>query len=101
MRRIFVDTFYWIAITARNDKWHSRAIETGRRLESIPLVTTESVLIEFVNFFSCYGPIFRWEAVGVVHDVLGNANVEVVPRLSGLLSPEWLYLQDVRTSNTA
>ena len=80
MRRVFVDTFYWVAVTDRSDNWHSRAIDAGRRLASVPLVTTESVLIEFVNFFSSYGAMFRWEAVGVVHDVLGNANVEVVPQ---------------------
>ena len=83
MKRIFADTFYWVAVTDRSDRWHSRAIDAGRRLASVPLVTTESVPIEFVNFFSSHGAVLRWVAVGIVHDVLCNANVEVVPQTLG------------------
>ena len=45
MRRIFVDTLYWIAITSRKDQWHQAAMQASRTLMGCYLVTTEEVLL--------------------------------------------------------
>ncbi len=49
MRKIFVDTLYWIAITNRKDQWHQAAEKASRTLSGCHLVTTEEVLTEVLN----------------------------------------------------
>jgi predicted nucleic acid-binding protein len=46
MRRIFVDTLYWIAITNPKDQWHQAAEKASRTLVGCHLVTTAEVLTE-------------------------------------------------------
>jgi len=92
MRRVFADTFYWIAITDPADEWHARALEISASFEAVRLVTSEAVLIEFVNFFSGYGARLRREVVETVHDILDDPDVEVAPQARhSLLSGMALY----------
>jgi len=92
MRHIFADTFYWIAITDPTDDWHERSLVVSRAFEAVRLVTTEAVLIEFVNFFSRYGALLRREVVQTVHDILQTPDVEVVPTIrTSLLAGMALY----------
>lgn len=48
MRRFFVDTFYWIALSNRRDQWHARVQAFNRTLDAYRLYTTEEVLAEFL-----------------------------------------------------
>jgi uncharacterized protein len=80
MRAVFADSFYWVALTNPNDKWHKRAIEVKLAIEPCRLVTTDEVLDEFLAAFSNHGPLFREAAARVVRSVLGNPNITVLPQ---------------------
>ena len=47
MKRVFVDTLYWVALTLPGDPWHTQAIDAFLRLDDPHLVTTDDVLVEF------------------------------------------------------
>ncbi len=48
--RVFADTFYWVAVLNPKDQWHRQAVETRKLLGEIQIVTTETVLIEVLNY---------------------------------------------------
>ena len=79
MRMVFADTFYWVSLFDPRDKWHERSLQIGRSLGAVRLVTTETVLIEYVNFFSEYGASVRRDVVKLVHAIFADPDVEVVP----------------------
>ncbi|MBV8130662.1 MAG: type II toxin-antitoxin system VapC family toxin [Planctomycetaceae bacterium] len=80
MRRIFVDTLYWIAITHRKDQWHQAAVQASRTLGGCHLVTTEEVLTEVLNAFSEAGRVLRQEAVDLVRDLHADPSVTIHPQ---------------------
>ena len=65
MKKLFVDTFYWIALTNPKDNWHSKCLEIREEIKSCRLLTTELVLVEFLNYFSEGGDRLRQIAVNV------------------------------------
>jgi predicted nucleic acid-binding protein len=79
MRRLFADTFYWIALLYRRDPWHARVTAFSHTLTDEDLVyTTEAVFTEFLAALSAAGPYMRHEAVMLVEGLLDDANVRVV-----------------------
>ncbi len=54
MRKIFVDTLYFVALINKNDQWRSKALEAKAEVTDAKFVTTEIVLIEVLNFLSEY-----------------------------------------------
>jgi predicted nucleic acid-binding protein len=76
--RVFVDALYWVAVVNPKDQWHARAVEVGTSVEGRDLVTTESVLIELMNFFGEYGPSFRLKTARLVQTLLNRKDLEVV-----------------------
>lgn len=56
MKKVFVDTNYFVAIFNPADQWHQKAIEADEKLVDVWLVTTEFVLVEVLNYFSSYKP---------------------------------------------
>ena len=46
MKRVFADTIYWIALINPRDQWHDKAVEAGKSLGKVTLVTTDNVLEE-------------------------------------------------------
>jgi predicted nucleic acid-binding protein len=77
MRRIFVDTLYWIAITNRKDQWHHAAVSASRSLVGCHLVTSDEVLTEVLNAFSEAGRVLRQEAVQLVRDLYVDPAVTI------------------------
>ncbi len=47
MRPVFVDTQYWVARFHPEDQWHEQALDAEDAVSGRPLVTSESVLVEF------------------------------------------------------
>lgn len=78
MRKIFADTFYWAALLNPKDQWHGKAKEAQRKLGRVRLVTTETVLIELLNFFSEYGSEMRQTIVDTARDILVNLDIEYI-----------------------
>jgi len=82
MRRIFVDTLYWIAIHNPKDQWHQAAEKASHTLAGCQLITTEEVLTEVLNAFSEAGPMVRQEAVDLVRDLQKDPTVTIHPQSS-------------------
>jgi predicted nucleic acid-binding protein len=80
MRKVFVDTLYWIAITHRKDQWRTAAEKASHSLSGCHLVTTEEVLTEVLNALCEGGRVFRQEAVTLVRDLHADPAITVHPQ---------------------
>ncbi len=49
-REVFADTSYWVAVIDKTDALHKTAQFASIEVEGAQIVTTESVLVEVVNF---------------------------------------------------
>jgi uncharacterized protein len=78
VRTVFVDTFYWIALMNPRDQWHRTAREISSSLDDAKLITSESVLIELLNYFSDYGPEMRRAAALIVRHIRDDLSITVV-----------------------
>jgi uncharacterized protein len=75
VRTVFVDTFYWIARINPRDRWHRKAVELSSSLKDTRLITSESVLIELLNYFSGYGPEMRLAVAQIVRKIMADENI--------------------------
>lgn len=80
MKRLFADTAYWIALTNSFDQYHSTAIKVSSSLGTCRIFTTEAVLTEFLNALADKGPLVRAAAVDMVHAIMKNSQVTVIPQ---------------------
>jgi uncharacterized protein len=78
MRRIFVDTFYWIAFINPADAWYFRTQQTLASLGSCQLITTDEVLGELLTFYSKSGVLLRERAANLVSDLLHSPDVQII-----------------------
>lgn len=79
MDEVFADSGYWIARTCPNDALHQKANLVAGQLGSRRIVTSEMVLVEFLNYMSKLGSQNRRLAVETVQDLYDNPRVEIVP----------------------
>jgi predicted nucleic acid-binding protein len=82
MKRIFADTSYWIALLNPHDELHARAVAAAQSYSNDQMVTSEMVLVEFLNGFCDRGPRLRAAASKAVKTLLSSPNVTVVPQAS-------------------
>ncbi|CAN5464613.1 PIN domain-containing protein [soil metagenome] len=82
MKMIFADTFYWAALLNPKDQWHQNAKTIQKRLKGVRLVTTETVLIELLNFFSEYGAEMRQTVADTSRDILVDLEIEYISHSS-------------------
>jgi predicted nucleic acid-binding protein len=75
VRRIFVDTLYWLALFVPGDEWAQAA--RAADIENASLVTTEEVLAEFLTAVSGRGDHIRRLACRSVREILNDPGVEV------------------------
>lgn len=80
MRRVFADSFYWVALAHRKDQWHARAVQASQRLGPVTLVTTDEVLTEFANHFSAFGESMRVQVARTIRRLLHDPALLVVPQ---------------------
>jgi uncharacterized protein len=80
VKPVFADTVYWVALINPNDEWRGPALADTASLHDALLVTTDSILIEVLNFFAEHGDEARLRTVSAVEELLTNAHVEVVPQ---------------------
>ena len=95
MTDVFADTNYFITLIHANDQWHERAVAAESLLKSSRVVTTDSVLIELLNFVSGYGPQLRRAVASFVRESLADPAMEVLPQTRGTLL-EGLKLYEAR-----
>jgi predicted nucleic acid-binding protein len=92
MRRIFADTFYWIAVLNPRDQAHGRALALGETLHLTQIVTTDEVLTEFLNYCSARGDFQRRVASRAVERMQVDRTVRILPQTrDGFLAGLGLY----------
>lgn len=92
MRRLFVDTFYLIALAHPRDQWRARVLTFSRLLVNYHLYTVDEVLAEFLTACSSSGAEVRRHAARTVRDALDNRQWTVIPQSrSSLLDALTLY----------
>ncbi len=82
---VFADTGYWIAMHNTEDEWHRRAREGAASLVNKRIVTSEMVLVEFLNFCSRSGAASRRLAAITVRRLWDDPDIEVIPQDSAQL----------------
>lgn len=78
MQLIFADTFYWTALINPRDQWHQQVKALRPKFLQQHLVTTDEVLIEFLNFFSTSNAYMRNGVADRVQNILNSRQVQVV-----------------------
>jgi uncharacterized protein len=82
MNRIIADTSYWIALFSPRDELHHKAVAAAQKYSDDKIVTSEMVLVEFLNGFSDRGPRLRPAAARAVKTLRDSPNVVVIPQTS-------------------
>ena len=80
MKKVFVDTLYWLAIVRPKDPWQTSAKRARSLIGNVFMVSTDEVLTEFLNALSPGGEHMRKQAVQMVKQILANPNVKVIPQ---------------------
>ena len=80
MRTVFADSGYWIAMCGPSDGLHLEAAAVTQGLGSCRIVTSQMVLVEFLNYMSGRGHSLRQRAMSVVTRLTDTSSVEVVPQ---------------------
>lgn len=80
MREIFADSFYWIALANPKDQWHQAAKEFSRANQEATLVTTDEVLVEFLNYFAEAGEYTRGVVAQMCAQAMNHPNIIVRPQ---------------------
>jgi predicted nucleic acid-binding protein len=78
MRKIFVDTIYFVALINPKDQWREKALQAKAKLTNVQFVTSEAVLMEVLNFLCEYGENLRKQVCLFVRDALEDVDFEIV-----------------------
>ena len=78
MKRAFADTFYWTALLNPKDQWYLSVRKIQPELANVQIITSETVLIELLNFYSKYGSEMRRNVIDTVRDILVDLDVEYI-----------------------
>ena len=82
MEQVFADTSYWIALLNPRDHLHEKAVAAAGRFSSFAIVTSEMVLVEFLNGFSDEGPRLRNAVASAVEILRSDRKLIVMPQTS-------------------
>jgi predicted nucleic acid-binding protein len=77
MRRVFADTYYWIAPLNDRDQGHAAAQAVSQSLGQATVVTTQEVLSEVLTHFSGYGRFMRQSAAAFIRNILADPTIDV------------------------
>lgn len=80
MKAVFVDTLYWIAITDPHDQWHEACLGVRKKLGHVRMITTDEILVEYLNSFRRFGKQFRKIAADTTERILSDPNIRVIPQ---------------------
>ncbi len=81
MSRIFADTQYWVTKIHPQDQWHEKIIELEYELGLFELITSESVLIETLNYFGGFREVVKETAALVVRSLFESEEIEMFRRI--------------------
>lgn len=86
MHVVFADTGYWIALASGRDELRPTIVDATESLDVSIVVTTEMVLVEFLNHMSRGGEYVREVASDMMTGLLGDPDVEIVPQTTAQFS---------------
>ena len=86
MEEVFADTGYWIALLNPNDQLHRKASSVTAEVAGLRIVTSEMVLVEFLNSVARLGNEVRLKAADTRQKLYANPNIHVVPQTSAQLA---------------
>jgi uncharacterized protein len=86
MKPVFADSGYWIALFDPTDSLHSVASAFHQiiEVENTQIITSQLVLIEFLNFFSRSGRNVRQQASNTAMEIQQYPNFAVIPQTTDL-----------------
>jgi uncharacterized protein len=86
MKIVFADSGYWIALFDPTDSLHFAASAFHQRIEAenTRIITSDLVLIEFLNFFSRSRKNVRQQAASAVTEIRQYPNFTVIPHTADL-----------------
>lgn len=84
MREVFADSGYLVAMYDPRDVLHQKASDVTARLGSALIVTSEMVLVEFLNHVSKGGELVRRRAADAERTMRTNPNVHIEPQTGRL-----------------
>ena len=88
MPEVFADTGYWRAMHDPDDDLHRKAREITDTLSGSRIVTSEMVIVEFLNSVARYGSAGRSQAVATVLALYRSSDeqVDIVPQTDAQLA---------------
>jgi len=78
MTAVFADSFHWIALADFTDSFHERPLALTAAHASQPLVTTDEVLTEYLNYVGEQPEVLRRRAAASVRRMIASASIHVV-----------------------
>ncbi len=78
MKAVFLDTSYLIALIVERDEHNERALQLRTEIGQIELLTSELVLVEFLNHFSDYGAFWRKFASDTIGSIQRNRHTKII-----------------------
>jgi predicted nucleic acid-binding protein len=85
MQTLFADTFYWVALIHAKDQWHKKVRSYSVSIKDYSLVTTDLVLVEYLNFFGKSDPYLKQGVVNFYQQIQAASNVEIIAVDSSLI----------------
>ena len=86
MEEVFADAGYWIAMLNPADQLHRKALSATAEIAGLRIVTSEMVLVEFLNGVARLGNEVRLKAADTRQKLSANPNIHVVPQTSAQLA---------------
>jgi predicted nucleic acid-binding protein len=82
MKRYFADTCHWFALANPKDQHHEAAKQAHKTLQPFRTITTEEVLVEFLNLMATRkeSPELRTAAVKIVQAIFQDPNIDIRPQ---------------------
>ena len=84
MREVFADSGYLVAMYVPRDELHQKASEVTKQLQPFRVITSEMVLVEFLNHVSKGGEAMRRSAIDAERRMRTNHNFHIEPQTSHL-----------------
>ncbi len=78
MKQTFADTSYWVAVFWLDDQWREAALKATEKTGNVEIVTTETVLIEVLNYFSEFKAEIKEKVADAVKSLLNNDEILVL-----------------------
>lgn len=83
---VFADTGFWVAQLSPLDRLHRKARDVAQALGTVPILTSELVLVETLNAFSGGGIFVRQRTARLVDALHADNRVEIVAQTPSLFA---------------